>query len=124
MTLLDPVRYAMFNQAEKIISAHPALVRSPAMGSLFLGLKARPQRKPLQGGRMALLWESGSQSWRGLCRCCAAKSAGCPSAAKRGFDVCDGSVLFVLSVGRIFLHPISGSAGGRLDCPPLTSQLI
>ena len=27
-------------------------------------------------------------------------------------------------MGRIFLHPISGSAAGRLDRPPLASQFV
>src|SRR3954447_6321275 len=41
-----------------------------------------------------------------------------------GSVVRDGSFLSVLSVGVIFLTPISGSAVGCLDRPPLASQLV
>ena len=41
-----------------------------------------------------------------------------------GSDMRDGSFLSWLSVGCIFLHPIGASAFGRLDRPPLASQLV
>src|SRR3954449_2098932 len=62
--------------------------------------------------------------WRDLALLCAAETACRSPAARIGSDVCDGSLLSVLSVGRIFLHPISGSAVGWLDRPPLVSQLV
>ena len=61
-----------------------------------------------------------------LCRLrwCTAEAACCLPAAKSGSDIRDWSFLFLLSVGRIFLHPIGASAFGRLDRPPMASQLV
>src|SRR4051812_9689913 len=61
---------------------------------------------------------------RDLPSLCGAKAACFLSGAWTGFGVRDGSFLSLLSVGRSFLHPIGVSAFGRLNRPPLASQLV
>src|SRR5215210_7161542 len=54
-------------------------------------------------------------------RCCTAEPACCLLAARTAFDVCDGSLLSVLSVGRIFFAPYQ-RRGLRTARPPSPSE--
>src|SRR4051794_27045169 len=106
-------------------------VRTPArrdQGALRSGPKpwytdlVRSHVSPATGCLQQLWWALQPEVCR--LRWCTAEPACCLLAAKSGSGLRDGSFLSLLSVGRIFLHPIGTSADGRLARPPLASQLV
>src|SRR5215211_3894806 len=93
--------------------------RSSARRSELRSAQAQLDAEPGYAG-----WWRSPHPWLGDFRWYAAEPACCLPAAMTGFDGRDGSLLSVLSVGCIFLTPISGSAAGRVDRPLLASQLV